>query len=74
MEMGISNTPNKWINTNNAYYNNGTSALNAYANTPCPASQLVEGETPEELEKAMLDMVQNYKDNKWLEENLYPYM
>ena len=74
MEMGISNTPNKWINTNNAYYNNGTAALNAYANTPCPASQLVEGETPEELEKAMLDMVQNYKDNKWLEENLYPYM
>ena len=74
VETGISNTPNKWVNTNNVFYNNGTAALNAYSETPCAASQLVDGATPEELEKNMLDMVQNYKDDKWLEENLYPFM
>lgn len=74
LEMGISNSPNKWVNTGNAYFTNGVDALNAYANTKCPASQLVDGETPEELEQAMLDMIEHYKDDKWLEENLYPYM
>lgn len=72
MELGISNRPNRWVNTSNRYFNEGILALEACANTPCPASQLVDGETPEELEKEMLDMLNNYKDEKWLEENLYP--
>lgn len=73
-EMGISNTPNKWINTGNAFYKDGLSALNAYSNTPNPASQLIDGETPEELAKNMEEMLAHYKDEKWLEENLYPYL
>ena len=74
IELGISNNPNKWVNTGNKYFNNGTEALNAYANIPNPASQLVDGETPEELAKEMEDMLQHYDDEKWLEENLYPYL
>lgn len=74
MEMGVSNNPNKWVNTANIYYDKGIDALNAYANTRCPASQLVDGETTEELTREMEDMIEHYKDEKWLEENLYPYM
>ena len=72
MELGISNKPNKWVNARNIFYDNGLAALEAYANTKCPASQLVDGTTPEELEHAMEDMVEKFKDDKWLEENLYP--
>lgn len=74
LEMGVSETPGKWINTGNIFYDNGTDALSAYANTQCPASQLVDGTTDEELEMAMEEMLNNYKDEQWLEENLYPYL
>lgn len=74
MELGISNKPNKWVNTGNRYFSNGQQALDAYANTPNPASQLVDGESPEELLKEMEDMLAHYDDEKWLEENLYPYL
>ena len=74
LELGVSNSPNKWVNVSNRFYKDGVSALNAYANTPCPASQLVDAKTKEELLQGMKDMVQNFKDEKWLEENLYPYL
>jgi hypothetical protein len=72
VNLGISNQPNKWVNFANRFYSKGLDALEAYSNTPCPASQLVDGETPEELEQAMLEMVEHFKDEKWLEETLYP--
>lgn len=74
LEMGISNSPNRWVNTGIIYYDKGIDALNAYSNTRCPASQLVDGETPDELEREILDTIEHFKDEKWLEENLYPYM
>jgi hypothetical protein len=74
LELGISNKPNKWVNTGIRYYNNGINALEAYANTPNPASQLVEGTTPEELKNEIEKMLVNYSDEKWLEENLYPFL
>lgn len=72
MELGISQKPNTWINFGNQYYENGIEALEAYANTPCPASQLIDAESKEELLVKMNDMLNNFKDNKWLEECLYP--
>lgn len=63
-----------WVNTNNILYDDYAAALDAYANTPCPASQLIEAETKEELEKKMEQMQKNFKDEKWLDENLYPYL
>lgn len=74
MELGMSATPNRWVNTNNVFYADGISALNAYAETKCPASQLVDGKTKDDLQKAMEEMARNYQDEAWLEKNLYPYM
>lgn len=72
LELGISQQPNTWINYGNQYYDNGLEALEAYANTPCPASQLIDAEDKDELLVKMNDMLNNFKDKKWLEECLYP--
>ena len=74
MRLGVSSKPNKWVNVSNRFYSNGIEALEAYANTPCPASQLVDSLTKEGLEEEMKQMIVNYSDEKWLEENLYPYL
>lgn len=72
-EIGLPNG-NAWVNVNNIIYEDHSAALDAYANTRCPASQLVEGRTKEELKANMKQMLFNYKDEKWLNENLYPYL
>ena len=74
LELGISSHPNKWVNTKNLYFDDGTEALWTYANTKCPASQLIEGEDMEELRYKMGDMMVNYMDEEWLDKNLYPYL
>lgn len=72
LELGISNKPNKWVNTGLVAFDNGTEALEFYANTPNPASVIVDAPTIEELNTACIDMLHNYQNEKWLEENLYP--
>ena len=72
-EIGLPNG-NAWVNTHNVIYEDHLAALDAYANTPCPASQLVEAHSKEELQQKMKQMLFNYKDEKWLEENLYKYL
>jgi len=74
LELGVSNKPNKWVNTANRFYTNGTAALEAYANTPNPASQLIDALSEEELVEKMQEMLVNYSDEKWLDENLYPFL
>lgn len=74
VELGYSHIPNKWVNVSNQIYFNGFDALNAYANTRCPASQLVEGDTPEELADNMIQMVHNFNNETWLNTELYPNM
>ena len=49
-------------------------ALEAYANTPNPASQLIDAKTKEGLKLSALETIQDMKDEKWLNENLYPYL
>lgn len=73
-ELGISQKPGSWVNTKNIRFDDGLTALEAYANIPNPASQLVDGFTEEELVNNMNEMIENYKNEKWLEENLYPYL
>lgn len=58
----------KWINTRNVYFHNGAMALDYYANTPCPASQLIDAETLPELIKARNQTLLNFKDEKFLEQ------
>ena len=57
----------KWINTRNVYFHNGGMALNYYANTHCPASQLIDAETLPELIQARNQMLNNFKDKKFLD-------
>ena len=74
LELGVSSHPGKWVNTKNYIYDNGAQALDAYANTPCPASQLIQAEDDYELKCLMGKMILNYQDENWLNENLYPYL
>ena len=74
LRLGVSNNPNKWVNTTNYYFNNGTEALECYANTPNPASQLIEATDDYELKCKMGEMMINYRNENWLNENLYPYL
>ena len=58
----------KWINTRNVYFHNGGMALDYYANTHCPASQHIDAETLPELIQARNQMLNNFKDKKFLDE------
>lgn len=48
--------------------------LDAYANTPCPASQLVEAETKEEFEKEVEQIKNNFENEEWVAVNIHPYV
>lgn len=72
--LGISSHPGKWVNTNNYFFDNGAEALNTYSNIPNPASQLIKGDSDDDLYQQMEEMKANYRNEDWLNENLYPYM
>lgn len=55
-------------------YDNQFAQMDAYANTPCPASQLFEADSKEEIEKKTKEFNDNFENEKWLEENIYPYI
>ena len=74
IDLGISNNPNRWECIRTRYFTNGMLALEAYANTPNPASQLIDAKTKEGLKLSALETIQDMKDEKWLNENLYPYL
>ena len=74
IDLGISNSPNRWECIGTRYFTNGMLALEAYANTPNPASQLIDAKTKEGLKLSALETIQDMKDEKWLNENLYPYL
>ena len=56
----------KWINTRNVYFHNGGMALDYYANTYCPASQLIDAESIPELIKKRNQMLLNFKNENFL--------
>lgn len=49
-------------------------ALDVYANTPNPASQLVEGDTIDEVTSEATAMVNKMKDHEYVEKYVYPYL
>lgn len=63
-----------WVNTHTETFDKGSEALNYYANTPCPASQLLSSDSLEDLDQQVKQMKKNYHDPSWLEVNLYPYL
>jgi len=72
LELRRSRNPDAWVNTRNIYFSDEFAALDAYAETRCPASQLTDGESPEELETKMLGIIKNFQDTNWLRTELYP--
>ena len=48
-------------------YDSAQNALDAYANTPNPESQLATGNTMEELEANLIILHKNMLDPKWVE-------
>lgn len=75
-ELGIATSLSEttWVNTRNIEFDNARDAMNYYANTSCPASQHISAPTRELLEQEKQQMLKNYQDEAWLEENLYPYI
>lgn len=67
-ELGISDDPTKFVLVNKIHFNDGFIALEAYANTRCPASQLVSAETNKGLLKKENEMVNNFKNPEWVKE------
>lgn len=55
-------------------YSSYSDAVNAYANTRCPASQIIEAIDNVDFEKKVNELKQNFLNEKWLEENIYPYI
>ena len=74
VNLGTGDKPNVWVNYKNVYFNKGSDALMYYANTRCPASQLIDADTEYELKAKIGEMILNYMNEEWLNENLYPYM
>ena len=48
------------------YGNNSFIALEQYANIPCPHSELIQSDTPEEQHKKILESLKNHKDPEWV--------
>lgn len=45
---------------------NHSIALTLYAEVPCPASQLIEADSVEDLEDKMIEMKENFKNPEWV--------
>lgn len=75
LNFGVKNPqPFKWINIANRFFVDGAEALDYYANTPNPASQIIDATSKENLAEKMAEMLRNYDDEHWLETELYPYL
>ena len=48
--------------------------LDCYANTLCPASQLIEADSEEEFNEKVEQMKKDFSNQKWLEDNIYPFI
>lgn len=55
-------------------YNNPGAQFDAYANTPCPASQLFEADSEEEIKQKTEEFKNNFENKEWLEKNIYPFI
>lgn len=71
--LGISNK-NDYYLYGTLYFTDAMMALDAYANIKCPASQLISENSIEELYNSINKMIDNFHNQIWLEQNLYPYL
>jgi len=55
-------------------YDNSWEQLNAYGDHPCPASQTFEAETEQEISDKIEEFRANFLNEKWLDENIRPFI
>lgn len=55
-------------------YKDKYSQIEAYANTMCPASQLVEASSKEEFDRKIEEFKNNFENEIWVKENIEPYL
>jgi hypothetical protein len=55
-------------------YDNCQSQLDCYANTMCPASQLFEADTKQEIDEKVKEFQIKFQTKEWLEENIEPFI
>ena len=53
-----------------ALYKSSFEQLNAYANTPCPASQMFTANSMEEVHEKVSEFKKNFLDPVWLADNI----
>lgn len=66
MELGISNAPYKWINTYNKVTTNGMEALHTFITCHNPTAQILDAESFEDLNKQMIQMLDNYTKEEYV--------
>lgn len=71
LNLGISNKPNQWVNIKNYYFNDKLEALYFYINNNTQAAELIVAEDTYELKTRIGQMILNYKNENWLNDNLY---
>ena len=69
---GVSIHPNRWVNIENKYFDNGSEALNYYTNYGSQFSEIIDADDMYELKCKMGEMMLNYRDEEWLNKNVYP--
>lgn len=74
-ELGLEDgTPFKFVAQSEYRTLNSGNAFNIYANTRCPASELIQAHSQEELESLIAQSKKNHLDPAWTEENIIPYL
>ena len=55
-------------------YANASQQLDAYANTMCPASQLVTANSEKEFDEKIEQLKSNFEDPEWVSVHIDPYV
>lgn len=72
VNLGLSTHPNRWVNVENKYFENGADALHYYTNYGSQFSEIIDAEDTYELQCKMGEMMLNYRNEEWLNKNVYP--
>ena len=56
----------------NKYFDNGAEALNYYTHLGSQFSEIIDAEDMYELQCKMGEMMLNYRNEEWLNKNVYP--
>lgn len=72
VNLGVSIHPNRWVNVENKYFDNGAEALHYYTHSGSQFSEIIDAEDMYELQCKMGEMMLNYRNEEWLNKNVYP--